>query len=176
MPKTSNSSSSAYAQPADLLVYLDARMTGDLVNDQGIMLTPTAILTDPTVAKHLLRASGRLEAICLKGRRYQPADLQALTGASREYMIWVVCGLALESLRWRRANLEEIAQPFAKELSLVLDELANGKQVFGFLETEAAGLPDHSVITGADLYGIPSLVSNMDRYFGTRRNRLNYPL
>lgn len=161
MAKTCNSSPTAYAQPSDFLFYLDANLTGDLVTDDGTRVTPSAILSDPVVAKHLLRASGRVESICLKGQRYSAADLQSLTGASLELLIWLVCCLSVESLRWRRANMEESRYPFSDELKQVLEDLALGESIFAFVESERAGVPSVSALTPQDYRNLNLTTSNV---------------
>jgi hypothetical protein len=175
MPMTPNSASTPYASPADFIEYIDANLIGDLLRDDGTRATPTEILADPRVVKHLMRASGWFEAICLRGGRYTAADLQALTGASREYARWIVSAKAFLTLAGRRAIAMPVAQEMQKELDGVEEDLTEGEEIFAFVETEAAGLAAHRPITPEDLRDLtPTLASNMTRMFGQRRNRRYY--
>lgn len=169
---TVNSTSSPYCTPAQYLKYADARTTGDLVGDVGQRVDPPTLLTDAVLAAALLRASGDVEAACLAGERYLPADLTALAGtAGGEYLAGLVADLALGYLYRRRPDKGKA--PGAVEDALAkLAALKSGEAVFGIVEVEQAGRGSHEVETASDVEDRALTATEMSRYFGTRVNRL----
>lgn len=171
--KTPNSTTVSYASAADFLAYLDANLLGDLARDDGARDTPQQVLVDPVVTQHLLRATGRIEALAVRGRRYDPEDLSALAAlsppsASTHYLRWLTCGLAYETLRWRRGNLEGDASPFKDEVKGALEALADGSDVFAFAETEQAGVPATRPITAGEWDAL-NLETSRSRFWGCVR-------
>lgn len=173
MAKTSNSAATPYATPNDMLARMDLRLVGDLVRDDGTQATASDLQTDVNLATALAGASGQVESACLAGEFYSVADLQALTGASLAMLKDIVCWLAYGRLRRRRGVSEASDDPAYAEAKKLIDDLHDGKRIFAFAETEAAGLPKVSRMTQSDWQqGLPSLLTNNERVWGVRSNRL----
>lgn len=169
---TVNSSSSPYCTPAAFLRYADARTAGDLVGDVGQRVDPVSLLTDAVLAAALLRASGDVEAACLAGERYRPADLTALSGtAGGEYLAGLVADLALGYLYRRRPDKGQAPGCVGDALAK-LAQVKQGEAVFGIVEVEQAGRASHEVEDAQDVEDRALTATAMSRYFGTRVNRL----
>jgi phage gp36-like protein len=135
-------SATAYATATDLINAHDAGKIGDYAKD-GAQLTPNQILTDTKVAAALLRASGEVEAYCVKGGRYTPTDLAALTGAGQAFLKGLVCDLALYHLAKRRGVPDAAkAVPGYAEAMKMLESLGLGEAIFGFQQVADAGNMD----------------------------------
>lgn len=174
--KTSASGSEPYASPADYLARVDVGLTGDLVRDDGTRASPAQLLTDPNLAAALADASGMVEAEALASGRYTAADLQALAGNSEALLKRIVCGLAVQCLRWRRGIAESSEYPLYAEALKWLEALHEGRAIFAFSETINAGLPVTERMQPFDyLYNLPTLVTNNSRYWGLRANRRGGP-
>ncbi len=175
-PLTSNSSLTAYAAPADLFLLYDIRTIADLVSDDGTRLggspnpNPSTVASSPRLLQLLLVNSGRLEASCVKGQRYLPTDLAALTGASQAYLIQIVCALTMGDLFRRRPEMGK-ADERTEEAEAALAALADGEQVFAFIETEQAGIMDDQRNTPGDVENRYLTVQQCRRLFGRRNNQ-----
>ncbi len=138
------SSATAYATPQDLIDNCEVAKIGDWATDRGKRLTPQEILTDPVIAKALRKASGRVEASCLRGGHYTAADLAVLNGVSKDYLSELVCDLAAYILAKRRIpKPEEIAG--YKEAKEALLALNNGEQIFALQEVMDAGVTSDKI-------------------------------
>lgn len=173
MALTINSTTVPYASQADFLLFVDSNLAGDLVADAGIRTDLSATGSDPadpTLAMHLLRATGKIESACVKANLYSPSDLAALAAvspptASTALLKWMTCAMTLLTLRGRRGNLEEPDLPFKKDVEGFLDEIASGEDVFGFAETESAALPQTYSLTQQDYLNL-NLMTNNARFWG----------
>lgn len=171
-PKTSISADQPYATPGDYLARVDVRLTGDLARDDGSQATPTELLAEPRLAAALAGASGSLEAAVLVSGRYNVEDLQAATGNSLALLKDIVCGLAVQRMRWARGIMEESTYPLYKQALLWLEALHEGKAILAFSEVVAAGLPSTYQMQTTDFfYGTPSLLTNNARSWGIRKDR-----
>lgn len=172
MAKTPVSGMAPYAAPADYLLAVDVRHSGDLARDDGTQATPAELLTDPRLAFALARASGMVEAAVMVSGRYTVADLQALAGNSLALLKHITCGLTVQVMRQVRAMNEESDLPIYKDAVALLAALHEGKNIFAFSETVEAGLPATRQLQ-PDWYfrRLPTLTSNWTRSFGLRANR-----
>jgi phage gp36-like protein len=125
-------------------MYHDQVMVGTLAVDEG--MTPLTVdqITDevnpnPTIAQALLTASGQVESWCLRGERYAPTDLAALTGASQAMLIELVADLAFYRLGKRRWKDPVKECPGYKEAMETLKALGEGTAIFSFQESAEAG-------------------------------------
>ncbi len=169
MAKTVLTSATSYASATDLLNCHNAAQIGQWCNDAGVTLTPGAIINDSVVAAALLRASGEIEMSCVRGGRYTPADLAALTGASQAALKGIVCDLAYYFLARRRLeskNAEEIAGYEA--IQKKLEDLNTGELIFGFVETTQASNMS-TIDTANDSRKLLNRPTEMaSRFFGQR--------
>lgn len=149
MPQTPLSTSTPYCDVGDLFDYHDANQCADMLRQGG---DPRPSLADmlnvsSTVGarlyRFLLAGSGKIESMCLIGKRYTPLDLQALTGGSQELLIKLNADLSFYMLCQRRqpGMSDPKSIPGASEALEALKELRDGGMIFGFVETADAGLP-----------------------------------
>jgi len=175
---TPNSAASSYATPSDMLDHYDIRTVADLINDTSVRTggspnpVPATVEADPKLVKALNAAAGIIEAATLRSKRYFVADLQALDGCSKEFLIQINCDLAMGLLYRRRPDKGQIP-PFFTAAMAWLDQLANGERVFSFEENEDAGLPRAYVETAADVEERAMVAQQACRYFGITADELN---
>lgn len=168
---TPNSSLTSYATPDDMLVQYDIRAIADLLNDRGVRTggspnpDPAIVAVDPVLQAMLDKASGMVEAACLRSLRYSPADLQGLTGVSLQLLVGIVCDLAMGYLYRRRPDKGKPPAAFGEALKW-LEDLASGERIFSFQETEAAALPSVHVETPAEICERSLVAQEAFRYFG----------
>lgn len=150
MAQTPLSTDTSYCSASDLFVYHDSNQCADYLR-QGNDARPSLLeMLDSTTTvgarllRFLLAGSGRIEAVCLIGRRYVPLDLQELTGASLEMLKKLNADLSFWQLAQRRnpGTADPKTVPGALEALEMLKALRDGETVFGFEETADAGLPD----------------------------------
>lgn len=132
------SNPTSFCSPQQALQYTDVRRLGDLVQDGGVRVTQSALLTDPNFQAALNAASGLVESACLVGQRYAPSDLAGLTGVSQVYLQQLVAHLAYGLLEERRYPNQPIPE-MCKRAFDVLDALRNGKRIFSIVEAGQAG-------------------------------------
>ena len=172
MAGTPSSASTAYADVDALKARYDVRTLCQLASDTGVKLQPAQLATNTKVTKALLSASGMVEASCTRSGTYTPADLAALTGASKEFLIDIVCDLAMGRLFLSRPDRDG-EPPQTYELAMkLLDELAAGVKVFGLLEQRDAQILTHTVETPQVVEERAGIVYTARRLFGTRRDRM----
>lgn len=168
---TPNSAATSYATPADMLVFYDIRPVADLVNDTGVRTggspnpSPATVEASPILQNALDRASGFMEAACLRSDRYTVLDLQSLTGVSLQFLKGIVCDLAMGLLYRRRPDKGKPPAAYGEALKW-LEELASGERIFAFAEVEAANLPLATVDTPAQICQRGLVAQEAFRYFG----------
>lgn len=171
MPYTSDSSQTSYISVQEFLDRMDVNIVANLCSDDSS--TPIASTDLPTNTKLLAAlngASGMLESAIFAGERYNAADLQALNGMSREYMLWILRAIAAYLL-WTRRDAgsppETLMNEYNNALN-VLNELSLGKMIFSFNETSKAGLPITQQMTASQYWNNNYVSSRWTRMFGPR--------
>lgn len=150
MAQTPNSSSSAYVTAVQLFDFYTRSIVADTLRWSPSAPRPSYMaMTDsanPAGAKllvHLNRGAGEIEAACGIAKRYVPDDLAALTGVSQTLLQGLNAARCMWSLyqilKPGSARPEEV--PGAKESAELLKSLRDGEMIFGFFETQDAGLP-----------------------------------
>ena len=174
------STSVAYCTPAQYLTFCDARRTGNLCSDNQVTVPPSQLPTNANLLAALQRASGMVEASCLKGARYSPADLANLTQAadvtagklsnSQQFLIGLVADLAYGILHERRGWAKEgVVLPQVERAWVVLKELEEGKEVFALQEAMNAGNPPNPYFMQPADFTKRNFSSNQAaNYFGER--------
>ena len=172
---TPESAASAYVNGTDALNFIDARVIGDAIGDQGIRVTVAAIPTHPVWLALLDAAAGEIEAAIHAGERYRPADLTALLAVTPPATTVNVSGRKLQALNAGIATgmALERRQPVGPMPDLVkrcadqLDRLRKGEWIFGFVETAEAGSGPNRM-DPTDPRNKPGLSCTDRRYFGVR--------
>jgi len=163
MAQTPDSSPAGLLTAAQFLNRADARLVGDLVSQTGTRVDPTSLLTDPVLAAALLDAQGELESACQRGQRYAPADLAALTGAGQAKLYRVLRDLCVLKLYQLRS--EDVPERFAR-VERELEMLGDGEKIFGLVQSEAAGIMAHQIMTPDDVAAANLLSHRARRLFG----------
>ena len=160
--------SMAYATGTDLISRYDARLIGDLCQDQGARITDLAVLaTDPNVLIALQDATGMINSAALVGKRYDPIKLKAMTNEGQAFLQRLTCDLAFAFLRQRRGyDIEQY--PLVMESFKFLDRIRLGERVFDIEENEAMGNPTSNVIPRYVILEQNLLTENR-RYFPNHR-------
>lgn len=154
----------SYAAPTDMLARYDARRVGVLVRDDGTMASAGALQSDTNLQAALDDGASLINAACLRGGRYQPADLTGLTGVDKALLLRLNCDLAYGLLVARRgytATEQQSAAPSYAGALALLEHLADGVLIFNVQSVIAAGQP-----TNAAIDQNLQLVSSTTRLFG----------
>lgn len=170
---TPTSTTTTYITPAQFLARADVRLVGDLCSDTGTRVTPSALPSDPNLAAAIMDACGDLEAACLAGHKYEVADLTLIatgaTSASQARMFRLLSRLTLCYLYERRPEKGPVPQTYTIAWEH-LDALADGKQIFGLVEHQDAGVITTEVETAQQVEARNLTSWSARRYYGRRAN------
>lgn len=174
MAMTLNSSVARLMPVAEFLKRVSGTSVGQLASeDPANPIAVGSLATDPNVLAALKDADGLFEASCLMGNRYQAADLVTLSGtdcAAQGLMFRILADLAWAFL-WERRPNKGIAPPPSLDRSVMwLEQLAQGKMLFGFVQAEKAGTLDSSIETIDDVIARNGTTWVAARFFGIRGN------
>lgn len=161
---------SSYATPAEFLQRYDARVTGDLVDDNSDQQDPDSLLADAVLQAMLDDASGDIEAALGVGGMYTPADLAALTGNAKKHLIRICCDVAHVYLLRRRGLIPAEEHKAAIELAEAhLERLRTGQNVFNIPGEENSGIID---TTGPSLvdFGNMNLIRDRTKNYYPKRH------
>ena len=148
MPQIPNSTATPYCNQFQFFDFYEYTILSDLFRPRlGVPPSLLAMcdINNPAGKRtfgFLMEGAGEIESYCTQSSRYQPSDLTALTGASAVYLqklnacrsMWA----AYQRLKPGSARPDDC--PGAKESMEALKALRDGATIFGFLETQAAGL------------------------------------
>ena len=179
MSQTPASGLTAYATVADVQARADQRSLLQWLSDTDIPLT--SLSSSTALPALLAQASGLVEAACLVGSRYQinnnttpPVnDLLAIQNSGTNASA-LLAGLVVDLtvyLIWLRrpARQARAAMPLQTDVAFkLLDDLRDGKMLFGTLENQASGVVSDYVMTGQDWLHQNLTVVQARPYFGTR--------
>lgn len=172
MAQTPLTSSSTLLSASEFLKRCDKRTVADLVSDTGTAADVGTLSADTNLAAALLDATGEVEASAMKGGRYRPADLAALTGAALGRLYRMITRLTLVYLYERRPDKGPPAE-LLKTVSEQLELLRQGEAVFGTDETYDASTMDHEVEVSSDVENRNGTTYQASRFFGRRSNRVD---
>jgi phage gp36-like protein len=167
----------ALATPADMIKRFDVRELGDLVGDTGVRVLQPDLLTHANLQAALDDAYGEMLSVLTVGDRYTLADLAALTGDSKQYLIRVNCKLARKNL-WERRDWSgdsDKRENAIEEGRLALDELRSGKKVLNTASADA-GIPSIRTPSVSVIRTTNLVVDNARRgFYPSRRLPSNAP-
>lgn len=170
---TPASTTTPYVTAEQFFTYYAYQLAGDMLRATPESPRPSYLAmldqTNPAGEKlytFLLYGAGEIESVCLIAKRYQAADLQALTGASAEFLRALNAARSMWAM-YRRlkpgtARPEDV--PGCKESMEVMKALRDGEMIFGFLETQEAGLPTVNQAQPQQLL-TPNVVARASRLF-----------
>jgi hypothetical protein len=167
MAQTPNSSLVSYLSVADFMARTDPRIVGDLISTDGTRVLPAAFPTNAMLLAALTDASGEVEAACLRGQRYQPADLLALTGVGQTRLFRLVKDLTMILLYDLRDDLGPAPPKFLTAME-ELEKLCCGERIFSLAESQAAGIMHHVKETHEDREERNLLSWQARRFFGPK--------
>ena len=174
MAKTVDTAAAVYMSAAEAVKRLDDRPFRDYCSDDGTRLTSAALLTNANFLAILRDACGEVEACCFVGGRYRPADLTALaadTGMGAGKLFRLIARLMSVMVYERRLDIQ-MAEPWIYEQTMNdLQALRDGIEIFGFRETEQAGVVQNTVETAADVETRNGFSYQIHRLLGRRGNR-----
>jgi hypothetical protein len=177
MPMTPNNSAASLLPILEFLKRKDVRTVGDFCSDTDARATQTQLTqTSPPSQPNLNLqaclddAQAIVEAFCLKGNRYQPTDLAALTGVGLTLLYRILADLAEECMYERRPDKKRPQSAQFDRAHMFLDMLASGQMIFGFVEVQAAGELTAKHETWGDVYRRNLAVVQCERFFGHRGN------
>lgn len=156
-----------YATPSQALTYLDARAVGDLVNDTGVRVFPSDLLTNPVFLAALSTAAGQINAAALVGERYTILELQSLTGDDAAYLQMINSWLALGVLCARRGRDAKEHVEYVNALT-ILDQLREGSAIFNVAADVSAGIPQTNFVSSQTYSTVNSLRTRTPHYFPQR--------
>jgi hypothetical protein len=185
----------AYATGEDFTRRFDFRTANQLLSDNNAPLYPlvdpdTARLlveADPTLNTFLQEASGMVEAACTRAGIYQIdpqaipprndlADLLADTN-SAQFLRGLVCGIAMWLLWERRPQrIKEMELPARAATAIAqLDDLADGKKVFGWRENQLEANTAITIDQPEDVIRRNGTTWQARRLYGRRANQSRRP-
>lgn len=180
MAKTSASSATAYLPASEFLKRVDVRIVAQLCSDDRTpvntsgnppVVDVTGLATNVNLLACINDACGDLEAAAFIGEMYKAEDLQALTGMSLAKLYRILTDLTFCYLMERRPELQ-VTKPETFDRSVAwLDLLAQGKRIFAFTETAAAGLMEIQHESTADVDNRQGITWITRDFFGRRANR-----
>lgn len=173
MAQTPNSTTAPYCDAATFLTFYAPQIVADVLRAGPDAPRPSYLAmldsTNPAGAKllkFLLLGSGEVEAACQVSKRYTPADLQGLTGASAALLQKLTAARTMwgvyQRLKPGSARPDEV--PMARESDQLLTDLRNGEKIFAFVESQDAGLPAVVPANPGALVG-PNVLSRAYRLF-----------
>lgn len=166
--------SPGYLTVANFLLRCDQRTVADLVSDDGTAVDTSTLATNDKLIAALVDASGLVEGSAMRGGKYSPSDLAALTGVAAGRLYRLITEIAVRYLYERRPDkgpAPEMSKLALEELEL----LRKGESVFGTVETFAAQSMDHEVETSRRVVDRDGTSFQSRRFFGRRSNRADSP-
>jgi phage gp36-like protein len=167
-----------YATPQDLVARYDVRDICQWVSDANAPVSPSSLGGNANLLAAIADASGMVEAAVLAAERYSVTDLQNLYasgGNSGQFLIRLVCDLAVGLLIERRPYLErDVPAPFLRALEW-LEQLRDGKRILAFQEVAQAALPSVIVDSAADVRNRNLASYQANRFFGYDRGDVSVP-
>ena len=161
----------AYATVTQMLERYDARVIGDLVNDDETRDSTAGLATDTALAAALDDASAELEVALLQGGRYSVTDLaDNISASSQLYLARLTCDIAMGLIYGRRAY---VADNPARDTALdraeaALELLRSGKHVFNLAANITAGQPEITGPTSAQYNDLNTVRGRCSGHFYPR--------
>lgn len=118
-----------WAEISDMSLRFDVRVLGGLVSDTDTIVSP---LTGNSVLNLALEeATGVVRSAVHVGREYTPEQMQQIVDSGNQFLVGLVCSLAMGKLYARRTrDIPAIVQRNIDEANDRLDELRKGHRVF----------------------------------------------
>ena len=163
----------AYASITDLITRRDKRLIGELMGDWNDTPTDAELLASTVLEVLLEDASGQVESAMLSGKRYEPSDLESLTGNSLGFLKKIVCTIAMADLYERRPGYHmDQSKAYTELAQAYLKSLRNGENLFNLDSHVSAANPDTTAPSVVDFTNLNYYPEQMNRHLVPRRPRL----
>ena len=173
MAQTLASSTVLLCPVSEFLKRVDKTAVAKLASDTaGIPVDPQSLATNVNILAALQDGSGLFESACSVGGRYSQDDIAVITAAPTSaaagMLYRIITDLAWAGLFERRPN-KDMPTPASMERSLAwLDMLADGRRIFPFLQTEAAGVIERVEASVEDVERRNTAVDQARPFYGQR--------
>jgi hypothetical protein len=162
--------------------YQSGPNTGQLVVTYENLTNTNEAFVDPppyiytNLITCLSDSCGELEAACLRSQIYQVTDLQTLANANpplqaSNYMLRIISWLTAKAVYSRRLGPnppESVINDYNAAMT-ALEALSTGTRIFGFIQTETAGLPVTQQIQPYQYFQNNLISARWERSFGIRQ-------
>ena len=167
MPFITETSMAAYALSENMIERFDERTLKELVVDDNI--AETSLGGNAKMIAALNDATGAIDSALLVGNMYSSADLDSLTGESKDYLRRITCEIAMSYLIRRRPEKYGKASKEMKEsVEEILERFRKGDRVFDIDVKKAAGSPTIDGPSAARFRNL-SLHRDINRMYPRRR-------
>lgn len=175
MPQTLASSTSLLCPVAEFLKRVDKSAVAKLCSDTAVPVPIGNLSTDPVLIAALRDGGGLFEMAVSRGGRYSLADIAVVLAATSTGACGMLFRIITDAtwfyLYGRRPNKDVEAPPSFKMSMELLDDLADGKKVFPFLESEQAGTIEHLEVTVDQVEARNGAVYQARDFYGRRSDR-----
>lgn len=180
MPKTVQSSDELLCPVAEFLRRVSRATVAQLAADEDeagdvVPVAFAALPANENVLAALKDASGLLESAAFVGERYSPDDLEALAAAdgtnAQALLFRIITDFAWVLLWERRPNKNVEPPPSLDRSQAFLEQLSQGRRIFGFQEAAEAGRIGHEVVTREEVEERNGVTYQARRWLGTRADR-----
>lgn len=158
-----------YANPDQMLARYDSRILGQLLQDDGTIVSEADQADHPLLIEALEDASGQIRSAAMVGKKYTAANLEDLARSRDPFLVRMTCGLALGFLYARRQSTDNPPDEVLRYEEW-LATLRFGERIFPIEENKDAGNVTHGYITDVTRSNL-QLVGDENRYFPARRSR-----
>ncbi|MFO0940079.1 MAG: hypothetical protein U0930_04865 [Pirellulales bacterium] len=166
----------AFATTNEFTDRYDFRLIGDLISDDETQvedLTLTEVQGHTGTATVLNDASGEIVTNLIAGGRYTQAELESLTGYSKDHLTRICCDIAIGLLIQRRPKRlnQEIAESITDQARKHILAMRKGDNVFGIPEKVESG--NLSIINQSpeSIEALNLLPDRMGRFFPGQSQR-----
>lgn len=163
----------AFATPADMIARYDVHTLGDICTDDEDPVTPEKLKTNVKMLTALNSATGRIKAAALRAARYTVADLEGLTGESKEYLKTLTCRVAFWELWQRKPYADDQQRKDVKTLcDEAIEQIRSGDECFEVAAVIAAGHPTIETVSRVEIQQDWSLAVDQarPRFYPQRRS------
>ena len=160
---------SLYASPSQMLERYDSRILGQLLEDDGTIVSAANAKNHPRLIAALEDATGQIRSAATVGDKYTNEQLEQLSRDEDPFLVRMACGLALGFLYARRQSTDQLPDEVIR-FEEWLATLRFGERIFPIAEVKEAGNTTHGYIAD-NTRGYLQLVGDKSRYFRSRESR-----
>lgn len=160
------SASTSYCTPAQMLSRYDWRKIAEYCSDEGVRIDYATLLTNTRLQDALDDASGVVESAAFAGQAYKVDELSALTGTGAKLLQRLIADIAIGFLLQRRVWVDRGPFKPSEWAQGYLDQLKDGRKVFGLQAQADAGLTTTHALTADEYVEMNLATYRASRLFG----------